>query len=465
MKMNQRDLRPAKAQLQEALAAGEDSRRQFVLSVEALSSNVTAMANSGGGEILVGVAADGRVQGLDAESVRQVNRAVSRLAASAPVPLTVLTRNVLTPQGVVVMIHVDEVLSTLCPDEDGVVWLRSGAGRRRLKDGETLERLLRGGTPLELQPLPSCRQEDADESVFRAYVAQHFPELLKEQLTEKERMQRLGLVRDGWLTAVGAMLFDRYAVVSLPWTAVLALVIPGDAWSAEKYAASDRIEGTVSEQVAGCLAFLRRHAGGGARELAAMRELLLNALIHRTLMPSFSHVKLFVFCDRVEIRSPGGLPEGQTMEGLRAGVKVPRNPLLAQHAARLLGKAKVEGIPGVLKTLPGVIFDYDAKRLEFTVTVPRPSIKGCRPSPVARGDGYALRVARVLEGEMSRSELQAVLGIKSRPTFARCFLKAALEARVIEMTLPESPRSKRQKYRLTEKGRQMKQGDEKNESQ
>ncbi len=448
--MSERTEPSDEAQLRASLAAGEDSGRQFVLSTETLSADVTAMANSGGGEILVGVGSDGAVKGLEAEAVRKVNQAVSRLAATAPVPLRVATRNVMTPQGVVVVIRVEEVLSTACPDEDGVVWLRCGAGRRRVTEEETL---LRQGALEELQPQAACLPEDVDQALFESYLAAHFPELLKEELSDVERMQRLGFVRGGQLTLAGAMLFDRYAALSLPQTSIQALVISGSQWPTTAFEV-ERIEGTLSQQVQGAMAFLRRQMGGRAEELAALRALVVNALVHRSLIAS-SPVRLMAFSDRLEIRSPGALPDGQTMDGLRAGVKAPRNPLLAQHAARLLNEPQ-GGIPAVLRVLPAVEFESSAERQEFKVTVWRTSLTGGQRPSAPRGEGYALRVVQVaLEGEMSRSELQAALGIKSRPTFARCFLKTAQEAGVIEMTLPESPRSRQQKYRLTEKGRQM----------
>ncbi len=53
----------------------------------------------------------------------------------------------------------------------------------------------------------------------------------------------------------------------------------------------------------------------------------------------------------------------------------------------------------------------------------------------------------VLEGEMLREEIQAMLGLKDRKSFRDRYLKPALEAGLIEMTLPDKPTSKVQRYR------------------
>jgi DNA-binding PadR family transcriptional regulator len=54
---------------------------------------------------------------------------------------------------------------------------------------------------------------------------------------------------------------------------------------------------------------------------------------------------------------------------------------------------------------------------------------------------------------MRRQELQELLGLKHEDHFREAYLKPALEAGLIEMTVPDKPRSRLQKYRLTNRGR------------
>ena len=63
------------------------------------------------------------------------------------------------------------------------------------------------------------------------------------------------------------------------------------------------------------------------------------------------------------------------------------------------------------------------------------------------------RLVRVLFGEMSRDTLQKELGLKDKMNFIREYLKPALSAGIIEMTIPEKPNSRLQKYRLTGAGK------------
>jgi Fic family protein len=60
-----------------------------------------------------------------------------------------------------------------------------------------------------------------------------------------------------------------------------------------------------------------------------------------------------------------------------------------------------------------------------------------------------------IQGEMGREALQAALGLSDRKSFRERYLKPSLREGLMEMTIPEKPNSRLQKYRLTDKGRQV----------
>jgi ATP-dependent DNA helicase RecG len=67
--------------------------------------------------------------------------------------------------------------------------------------------------------------------------------------------------------------------------------------------------------------------------------------------------------------------------------------------------------------------------------------------------GEVRRLLAVMAGEMKRAEIQQALGLRHEDHFRDAYLGPALEASVIEMTIPDKPRSSKQRYRLTERGR------------
>ncbi len=87
----------------------------------------------------------------------------------------------------------------------------------------------------------------------------------------------------------------------------------------------------------------------------------------------------------------------------------------------------------------------------FTVTVPiAPAARQVAPQVAPQVE----KVLRAVQGEMPRGELMARVGIKDRMHFVREYLSPAIEAGLVEMTIPNKPNSRLQKYRLTDKGRE-----------
>jgi Fic family protein len=66
-----------------------------------------------------------------------------------------------------------------------------------------------------------------------------------------------------------------------------------------------------------------------------------------------------------------------------------------------------------------------------------------------------VQLLSVLAGDMTRKQLKETIGLKDDEHFRKAYLIPALEAGLIEMTIPDKPRSSKQKYRLTAKGRQV----------
>jgi hypothetical protein len=87
---------------------------------------------------------------------------------------------------------------------------------------------------------------------------------------------------------------------------------------------------------------------------------------------------------------------------------------------------------------------------QFVQTVGRPSL---RATPEVTPEvAPEVRLVQVLVGEMTRQQLQRALGLKDDEHFRRAYLQPALEQGLIEMTIPDKPRSGKQKYRLTAAG-------------
>ena len=65
-----------------------------------------------------------------------------------------------------------------------------------------------------------------------------------------------------------------------------------------------------------------------------------------------------------------------------------------------------------------------------------------------------VRLLQAISGEMTRQDLRKALGLKNDEHFRKAYLLPALQAGLIEMTIPDKPRSRNQRYRLTPEGRE-----------
>ena len=74
---------------------------------------------------------------------------------------------------------------------------------------------------------------------------------------------------------------------------------------------------------------------------------------------------------------------------------------------------------------------------------------------IATGVGEVIALLKALDSPMTRKGLQEKLGLKGQANFRERYLDPALSEQLIEMTQPDSPKSPTQKYRLTDKGRQL----------
>ena len=461
--------------LLQILARGEDSRHQFKrdeTNADGIAAELAALANSGGGVLFLGVEDNGSVAGLGAADVRRLNQLLSNAASqNVRPPIHPTTENVQTAQGVVMAVTVPDGLNKPYMDNQGRIWVKSGADKRHVTAREEIQRLFQraGLIHADVVPVAGTSAADLDEKAFNAYFNRRYgqsSEFAGQSLLQL--LQNLGLADGQELNLAGLLLFGKRPQRWRPAFEVKAVAFPGTVLHDVRYLDSEDIDGTLLEQYQRSLAFIKRnlrHVQGGQdfNSLGqlevpeqAIVELLVNALIHRDYFTSAS-IRLMVFADRVEIISPGHLPDTLNTDAIRHGSTNRRNPTLTEHAVHILPyRGLGTGIPRALRDWPKIELMDDAAGNQFKVVIPRPEPLTPQVSGEVTGEvtGEVDRLLRVLAGEMSRQQLQKALSLRHEDHFRHAYLKPALTAQLIEMTLPQTPRSSKQRYRLTAQGRQ-----------
>lgn len=176
----------------------------------------------------------------------------------------------------------------------------------------------------------------------------------------------------------------------------------------------------------------------------ALREATINAIVHND-YTSEVPPKFEFFDDRIEITSFGSLPQGMTEKDFFEGYSVPRNKELMRIFRDLdLVEHLGSGVPRILRS-------YGKECFKFTENFLRMTFPATEQVTEQVGE-----LVKVLDKEMDRQEIQDRLGLSHRENFRSNYLKPALEQEFIEMTIPDKPNSRLQKYRLTILGKQLK---------
>lgn len=369
---------------------GEDSTRQFKVDVrnaESLAAEMAAFANSSGGVIFIGVADDGTLPGLPTAEIGRINQLISNAASQlVRSPLTVQTENVLLENGqLVIRLSVPQGLDKPYFDKSGVIWLKIGADKRRVNSKEELRRLFQMTGQFHADELPTKAGIDKlDKLRFRDFLKDAY-DLAYPESDESLiiLLKNMGLATDeGTLNLAGVLLFAERPQWIKPQFVVKAIRYPGNDIHADTYLDTEDFSGALRKIYEDTLGFIMRNlhkvqAGRGVNSpgtpeipSVVFEELLVNALIHRDYLID-APIRIFIYDNRIEIISPGHLPNNLTVAKIRSGNANSRNPILVSYAAKgvLPYHGLGSGIRRALGVFPNIDFEDDREGNLFKVTV------------------------------------------------------------------------------------------------
>lgn len=353
-----------KTELLESIRNGENSGVEFKrddIDTRGLAEEIVALANLQGGKVLLGVEDDGTVSGIQRPDLELwVMNVCCDLVRPELIPYFEIIQDVDAGRSVaVVQIERGWTVHHVWQKNHRTYYIRVGT-RSREASQEELERLFqqRGMFRLETRPVSGAGFEALDlrrlKDYFKRVRKQAHPKnddvpgwkLLLEN-TEFMAAGSAGLS----CTVAGILLFGCQPNRYLPQAGIDAVCYPG---TVPDYAAKERIQvrgsmvplrsqGRLLENglVEDCLAFVKRNIPDetdledGLRRVVregfpgeVIREAVVNALVHRDYLLSATDVQLSIFADRIEIVSPGRLPNGITPERMMVGCRAARNQLI-----------------------------------------------------------------------------------------------------------------------------------------
>jgi ATP-dependent DNA helicase RecG len=193
----------------------------------------------------------------------------------------------------------------------------------------------------------------------------------------------MNLMKGDKLNICATLLFAKNPQFKLPAFIVKAVAYQGNDFTEQNYRDNRNIQGKLADVFQQSLSFLlsniqhQQNEQGfnsvGQPEIPriVLEELIANALIHRDYFIS-APIRLFVFQNRIEIISPGHLPNNLTIENIKYGNSNARNPILASFARLLLPYSGIgSGIMRALQHYPEIDFIDDRKNNQFKVVIHR----------------------------------------------------------------------------------------------
>lgn len=331
-------------ELLERIARWEDLHTDFKQEVadnNELAKDIICLANTDGGQLIIGVAETRQIVGV--EDVDRLLLRIDDVAYQRCSPPVTVVPEVLDVEGrQVVVVNVPKGDQRPYATRSGQDYVRSGS-RCRQASREELLRLFQGARSLyyDEQPVPGLTIGDLDlDSVQR-----HLESTGREDLADDmSRLLRAWGLYDGESPTVGGVvLFGRRPQEVLESSRVVAAAFPGTDTGDDLTDRKD-VSGGLFDVISQLEGFLALHLRRGHKvrafepeqvpeiPTAALRESVVNALIHRDYTIA-APVRVFVLADRVEIHTPGQPPNTIDADAMRAGVHVPRNPHIYSRVA------------------------------------------------------------------------------------------------------------------------------------
>lgn len=397
--------------------SGEVSRVQFkerVLDNYDIGCEFVAFSNARGGTLVVGVKDNiGSANPLSYLEVQETTNILGNIASENVVPaILVDVETISVDGGSLVVAHIKEGVNKPYHDNRGIVWVKNGADKRKVFDNAELAEMMTdcGSFSPDEAAVKDATIKDLDEDTIKIFLSNKFEKVLarkglvgdafREASLDtvssaiasghdgEKLLHNLRFIRpDGKVTVAAMLLFGKYTQRWLPAMTAKCICFVGNNLGGRQFRdkVNDAdIEGNLLHQFETIMDFFNRNLhhiqvgkefnSQGVLEIpyTSLVEFIVNALVHRSLNAT-APIRLFILDDRVEIHSPGTLPNGLTVDDIVVGTSMPRNMFLFTNAIHLLPYTGAgSGILRALSEDMNVSFTNNDRTNEFVITINRP---------------------------------------------------------------------------------------------
>lgn len=510
------------------IKSGEVSKVQFkerLLDSYDIGCELVAFSNARGGTLVVGVKdKTGGVNPLSYPEVQETTNILSNIASENVVPAILIeVETVPVDGGSLVVAHIKEGVNKPYHDNRGIVWVKNDADKRKVFDNAELAEMMTdcGSFSPDEAGVRDATIKDLDENTIKTFLSNKFEKalvkkgLVGDALREasldtvcsaiasghdgEKLLRNLRFIRpDGKITVAAMLLFGKYTQRWLPAMTAKCICFVGNNLGGTRFRdkVNDAdIEGNLLHQFETIMDFFTRNLrhiqvgdefnSQGILEIPyiSLVEFTVNALVHRSLNAT-APIRIFIFDDRVEIHSPGTLPNGLSVDDIVVGTSMPRNMFLFTSAIHLLPYTGAGS--GMLRALSedmNVSFTNNDRTNEFVITINRPvgnqvneksnQVNGNLDTKLRHSDtdldansdtfgndsdikrpkitNKQRDIVNFCSVPRSSKEILERAGVIYHSKNIQTYIMSLVDAGYLEMTNPEHPNVSNQKYRRSKR--------------
>ena len=379
-------------ELIERISNGEDSFTQFkenITNNEKLAEELVAFSNSKGGFLIIGVSDNHDILGLSDDDIRRLNLLIGNVINSNIVPpIYPMTEIKVIDDKKLLILEISEGVSKPYSTNKGVYLTKAGSDKRKISP-EELKRLFAESKKLyaDEEIVYGTNINDLDTSLFYKFLEKDnvsiYEELRSGNLQLSQVLENLELSRENQLTLAGNLIFGINPQKFNKSFYIDCCYFDGNVISVDKYISKKTIDGNFLTMFNNSLDFLKSNLisfqdgidfnSSSTLEIdeRVLTELIVNALVHRDYYIQ-SSIKIFIFHDRVEIISPGKLTNSLTVEKIKNGISIHRNPILNSICKNILPYSGYgSGIKRAISINENIILQNDIDKEQFICIIPR----------------------------------------------------------------------------------------------
>ena len=456
---------------------------------------MVAFSNPKGGTILVGVNdKTGAVNGLSYDEIRETSNILASAASdNVEPPVLIQTETVQMGEGVVLAVRIPEGKRKPYRDNKGIIWVKNGSDKRKVFDNsELIDMLVDNGTlSSDELPVEDATMADLDFQTIRQYLLKRFENSFQVQnlsqkdldglsiddlvnkivpgLTLETLMKNFSLIRqDGKLTVAAILLFGKYPQRWIQTATVKCINFIGTSIAGTEYRDKmhdSEADGNLLVQYNAMMNFLVRNLRKVQTEkdfnsigtleipVETLLEVSVNALLHRSYSRT-APVRLFIFDDRIELHSPGTLPQGLQVQDVMKGISLPRNRVLFANGIYLLPYTGAG--TGIIRAS---YFDHDLRIInderlqEVVVTIMRPAPVDSVIESNGESNGESIfltakekDILNFCTVPRTSAEIMSHIGITNQTRNRRRLINPLVEKGLLKMLVPDNPNDRNQKY-------------------